>query len=142
MRSLSRPPLCLHTRRNSRGWTWVGTLVVIAAVVGLAAVALWLFGDSGITHCGKTPQVGDDIKQIVIAVAEYRVKFGKFPENLDALSAIKAHLPKTDPWGNPFEYRTDGTQFWVRSGGELSPDKTDDIYWDPTAQRIVAAGLS
>jgi general secretion pathway protein G len=137
MHPASKTALRRARRNSSAGFSLIELMVVIVIIGVLGASAVVIY--QGITGDAKSARAGDEIKQMANAVAQYRVKFDKYPESLEALSEMKVKTPEADPWGKPYEYHVEEDGFSIRSEGEKAGEE-DDIYWDPAKNRVVMPG--
>jgi hypothetical protein len=78
-----------------------------------------------------------EIKQTANAVAQYRVKFDKYPATLAELKDIRVAVPENDPWGNPYTYSVEEDGFTIRSSGANAAHEADDIYWDSETNKVI-----
>lgn len=73
----------------------------------------------------------DQISTITKAVTSYYIDNGEYPESLDQLIPmyLRTQTEITDPWGSPFEIRSDdGENFYIISPGrDLVFEDDDDI---------------
>ena len=121
-----------EARRKRSGFTLVELMVVIV-IIGLLAtvVAINVLPSQDRAMVGKAQA---DISVLEQAIETYRLDNLTFPDDLQALVAPPAGLPRPeryrqggyvrrlpeDPWGNPYQYRRQsahGGQFDVYSWG-------------------------
>ena len=86
-------------------------------------------------HGGFADRVRGDMQAIATALAARMVDAGSFSTAAD-ISGLAADLephyirslPRTDAWGNPFHYRSDGSGFTLTSSGKNGTlGDSDDI---------------
>ena len=79
-----------------------------------------------------------DMHSIAICANAYKQDNGKFPVAADLASLAGQvepkyvmHLPRTDAWGHPYRYISDGTTFRIVSAG--ADGKFDEASWSGPA---------
>ena len=107
-------------RRHGKmsGFTLVELMVVISIIAVLAAIVG--YNVLGSVDEGNVAAAKAQIKQFDTALVAYKIKFKKFPENLDALVSppegdpiLNAKSIPLDPWGNPYVYQLEGSRKYV-----------------------------
>ncbi|MCK6585574.1 MAG: type II secretion system protein GspG, partial [Anaerolineales bacterium] len=79
-----------------------------------------------------------DIKRIVSIIDAYYAQRMRHPEtHTEAVEISGETLPSTDPWGRPWEYRTQDEGFYIGSKGEDVATEDDDIFYDSEEGRII-----
>lgn len=49
-----------------------------------------------------------DMQAIIAALEAHKTAHGRYPTTAEGLAALSPAVPTTDPWGNPFDYRSPG----------------------------------
>lgn len=93
---LSRP---IAPRQQSRGFTLIEVIVVIAVLGSLAAIAIPQF--SSYRYQAQIAQAAADIRNIDLALRTYKAQNGNWPATLAALGM--SDLP-SDPWNRAYDY--------------------------------------
>ncbi len=118
-------------RTSSSGFTLIELLVTIAIiailisiVTGVASVAQRKSAES---------QARANLQTLANALEEWRIEYGRYPEELSDLDGMledgEEPLPPTDPWGRAFEYATPDnrlTYTLYSRGLRAGDDETDD----------------
>lgn len=119
------------SRAGRAGFTLVELLLVITILGVLAAVAVSSVG--GVSTEARVNATRTSISAIEQAVKMYEIRVGQYPDQFDQLfqkiGAAEAPLEekaRNDSWGNPFQYRRDGSSFEIRSAGPDGQMNTDD----------------
>jgi general secretion pathway protein G len=133
-------------QRGRGGFTLIELMVVIAILAMLAAIVG--YNVIGSLEDAEITAAKQQITQFKSALISYRVKFSKFPSTEEGLNALISNekgenlldskeVPP-DPWGNPYVYTLDGSNFVIMSHGadgqpggtgnnaDISSDALDD----------------
>src|SRR5690606_6629008 len=123
-----------HGTARAQGFTIIELLIVMA-ILGMLAVMVApnLFNQA---DSARRDAVLSQISQIGSALDTYRLDIGSYPDDLEALMTnssgrstwngpyLNGNVP-TDPWGNEYQYSSEGTSYTLisygadgRSGGE------------------------
>ena len=90
---------CAHaTRSNSRGYSLVELVIVVALVVTVGAIAIPSYTE--MIHTAKVVSAMGDIKQIQFEIENYQSIRGGYPESLAQVNLGD----RLDPWGQPYVY--------------------------------------
>ena len=117
---------CIHQRTRGRGFTIIELLIVMA-ILGMLAVMVApnLFNQA---ESARRDAVRSQLSSLRSALDQYRLDMGGYPDSMQALvdnpsgSAswngpyLRGDLP-TDPWGNDYQYESDGDDFTLMSYG-------------------------
>jgi len=109
-------------------------LVIIAAIAGIA-----VYNIGGIQNAAYVKTAKTQISGFKAALEQYRLFVGSYPSALEALheqpsdladsskyvQVLKNAIP-ADPWGRPYEYKLNGSNFELRSLGPDGQSGTDD----------------
>ena len=146
MTLVSRDSLPRNTLRNSRGFTLLEVLVVLAIIALLVGLAVsnvdQIFGNA------KVQTAEMFVKQSMkVPLTSYRMHMGDFPTTTEGLQALVSAPPQradrwrgpylsepklpTDPWGRPYQYRYPGTHnkhsYDLFSFGPDGQESEDDV---------------
>lgn len=125
---------------SHHGFTLLELIVVMAILAILAGL-----GASGYRlarHSAKESQAKAEIEQLRSALEEYRVEFGRYPEqvsiadfsSIDQIGALRnlIEIPAVnDPWGRPYQYQsTHRFLYRIWSEGPDANSEADNI--DPS----------
>jgi|GEM_PF-6783235 len=110
-----------------------------------AAIAL-----SGLGACQTTlnPAARTRSDQIMLAdvLYDYQLRNGHLPERLSevcSMACVPGSDEMNDAWGRPFEYRTTGASYELRSAGADGVRLTgDDVVYSPVAERAQALRIA
>ena len=113
-------------RIRREGFTLVEILVVVLILGILASLAI--VNMTGKAKKAKVTATRVNIQNIKLAIAEYEMQNGRFPESLEDLVSGSTHYldqetVPSDAWGKEFNYYLKGDLVKVRSAG---PDGTFD----------------
>lgn len=76
----------------------------------------------------KLLRARSEVMMIRDVVSLYKTKKGQLPVSLeDAYEAYGRELPDADPWGRPYVFETDGTEYVVKCHGPSKESVLDDI---------------
>ena len=115
-----------RARRRQRGFTIIELLIVMA-ILGMLAVMvapnLFRQADSARQDAARS-----QMSSLTSALDAHRLDTGRYPDDLDGLLEntsgrstwngpyLRGEVP-ADPWGNPYEYSSDGRSFELMSYG-------------------------
>lgn len=115
-----------RAQRRQRGFTIIELLIVMA-ILGMLAVMVApnLFNQAA---SARRDAARSQISSLTSALDAHRLDTGRYPESLDGLLEntsdraswngpyIRSDVPM-DPWGNPYQYSSDGRDFELMSYG-------------------------
>lgn len=112
-----------HRRKShNAGFTLVELMVVISIIAILATIVG--YNVLGATDDAAVAQAKAQIRSFKTALISYKLKYKKFPTSLDALITndrnfkfLDSEELPMDPWGNPYQYNSDGSTFKIVSLG-------------------------
>ena len=114
-----------------KGFTLVELLLVITILGILGTVVVVNF--SGASDEARENTTKHSIGQITTVCEVYRIKVGRYPRNLEDLTnGINDEEPLlkagslNDAWGIPFEYKSEGKKYTIRSAGPDGVMNTED----------------
>lgn len=116
----------LQTRRRSGGFTIIELLIVMA-ILGMLAVMVApnLFNQA---DSARRDAALSQISSLGSALDAHRLDVGRYPDTLEGLVRntsgrdawngpyLRGNVPM-DPWGNPYQYSSDGRSFELFSFG-------------------------
>jgi general secretion pathway protein G len=111
--------------RESRGWTLVELLIVIAVIAVLSTIATLVY--SNVTERAKIVRASADIRTMDTEITTFEEVHGRLPVSLAELGRAGF----LDPWGNPYEYLDyeAGPPGKIRKDHSLHPLNTSfDLY--------------
>ncbi|MGM0632250.1 MAG: type II secretion system major pseudopilin GspG [Pseudomonadota bacterium] len=123
-------------RRRQRGFTIIELLIVMA-ILGMLAVMVApnLFNQA---DSARQDAARSQMSSLTSALDAHRLDTGRYPESLEGLQEntsgrstwngpyLRGEVPE-DPWGNPYEYSSDGRSFELMSyGADGSPGGEDN----------------
>jgi general secretion pathway protein G len=132
-------------KRRCRIALWIlGTTLVVGAA-SLVAVALTVPRITCRLHDARQTKAKADIKAIVDALETFRIEHGAIPTTAEGLEPLvnagsETYLSKVpiDPWGNSYQYASDGHRYSVASfgaDGKQGGDGNDSDIDDSSAFR-------
>jgi general secretion pathway protein G len=109
------------SRRLAKGFTLIELLLVVAILAILASVVVPRFAKR--SEQARNTAAATDIANIGVALDAFEVDCGRYPTTEEGLKALveqpssvknwnsQGYLKslKSDPWGNPYQYRCPGT---------------------------------
>lgn len=126
---------CRPLRR--RGFTLLEimlVLVIIAAIAGIAVVNIGSFQELGFRRTATA-----EISNLKTMLESYKLEVGTYPSQLSHLYEQPSDLAdptkwmqiskkpiNPDPWGRPYEYTLNGSEFELRSLGPDGQSGTED----------------
>ncbi len=116
----------MHRTRSMRGFTIIELLIVMA-ILGMLAVMVApnLFNQA---DSARRDAALSQISSLGNALDAHRLDVGRYPDSLDGLVEnrsnraawngpyLRGNVPR-DPWGNAYQYSTDGRSFELYSYG-------------------------
>lgn len=102
-----------HLSKRS-GFTLIEIILVVVIIGILAGIAIPKLG--GKSEKAMIAQAQANITAVGMAIQEYEIMNGDYPESLDALldeskggPFMEKKVIPTDPWGNPYQYAAPGS---------------------------------
>lgn len=102
-----------HISKRS-GFTLIEIILVVVIIGILAGIAIPKLG--GKSEKAMIAQAQANITAVGMAIQEYEIMNGDYPESLDALldeskggPFMEKKVIPTDPWGNPYQYAAPGS---------------------------------
>ena len=124
-------------RTRRRGFTLLELLLVLVILVVIAGFGIQAFG--GVRDKAKIQQAKVELGLLSQSLKRYEMISNVLPAALDALSnkpneadaewvkMLDKPIAK-DPWGNPYEYSVNGSEFVLKSmGPDRQSGTADDI---------------
>lgn len=107
---------------NSGGSTIVIVAVVVIVGIAMAGILAAIAVPNFLTAIQRAKQKRTmaDMKAIAANIEQYRQANGRLPEGVTVAEiggAIHTTI-KSDAWGNPLHYASDGQNFWILSAGK------------------------
>ncbi|RMF41987.1 MAG: type II secretion system protein GspG [Planctomycetota bacterium] len=109
-------------------------LVILAAIAGIAVVNIGGVQERAYIRTAKT-----ELSNLKSMLEQYRLEVGSYPNKLEDLHTQPSDLadpsrwlqllkepPKPDPWGHPYEYINNGSDYELRSVGPDGKSGTED----------------
>jgi general secretion pathway protein G len=107
--------------RDKRGFTLMELMVVLLIIAAISAIAVPMY----MNHLAKArvQTAGVQVKQLGTILDMYRLDVGHYPSSAEGLQALVTAPPGvdrwagpylknkdalTDPWGDPYQYRSPG----------------------------------
>ncbi len=125
------------SRTKRRGFTLLELLLVLVILVVIAGFGIQAFG--GVRDKAKIQQAKVELGMLSQSLKRYEMMMNALPAALDALSnkpneadaewvkMLDKPIAK-DPWGNPYEYSVNGSEFVLKSmGPDRQSSTADDI---------------
>ncbi len=125
------------TRTQRSGFTLLELLLVLVILVVIAGFGIQAFG--GVRDRAKIQQTKVELGMLSQSLKRYEMLMNGLPTALEALS-VKPNDADTDwvkmldkpiakdPWGNPYEYKPNGSEFELKSmGPDRQSGTADDI---------------
>ncbi len=125
------------SRTKRRGFTLLELLLVLVILVVIAGFGIQAFG--GVRDKAKIQQAKVELGMLSQSLKRYEMMMNALPAALDALSnkpneadaewvkMLDKPITK-DPWGNPYEYSVNGSEFVLKSmGPDRQSGTADDI---------------
>ena len=128
-----------HHRRS--GFTLLEVLLVLAILVIMGSTVTYYF--IGAQQKANRSQALSQMSMFEQLLTAYHLDVGSYPSTAQGLEALRtppaelANVNKwggpyankdipPDPWGNPYQYESDGTQYLIKSWGADGQDGTED----------------
>ena len=124
-------------RKNRSGFTLMEVMLVLVIIAAIAGIAVVNIGGVRVQAFNRTAKA--EISNFKSLIATYDLNVGSLPSTLEALyeqpsdladptkwSRVSRDPIKPDPWGRPYEYKVNGTEFEIRSLGPDGQSGTDD----------------
>lgn len=132
--------------KNRKGMTLIEIMIVLAIIGGISAILLPRI--TGQRDKAKVGEAKIQMGQIVSALSMYYNDCGKNPSSLEGLVKPDANCSNwgpepyrtekgiRDPWGNPFEYESSGSDYSLRSLGRDGKEGGDGYNKDITLEDL------
>lgn len=72
------------------------------------------------------PEEAQVVTQVAYVVLLYRKEHERLPESMEEILAYDESTPRTDNWGNEFQYEFEGDEFTIYSAGPDRQVGTED----------------
>ena len=125
------------SRTNRSGFTLLELLLVLVILVVIAGFGIQAFG--GVRDRAKIQQAKVELGLLSQSLKRYEMLMNGLPSALDALSNRPSDATEDwvkmldkpiskDPWGSPYEYTINGSEFVLKSiGPDHQSGTADDI---------------
>lgn len=114
-----------------RGWVLLEIIIVV--VMGLALLSITAIKGVEFLDSGREARAYSEVAAIGVAISEYNVELGVYPENINNLTMKNGQYGpwlkkiESDPWGNAYIYVKSEDGFAVYSCGKNQVDDGSNI---------------
>jgi general secretion pathway protein G len=133
-----------NRHRSRKGFTLMEVLIVMAILVILGTIVVTNFSE--VLSKGKEDSAKIQMQNFEQPLELYKLGVGRYPTDteggLEALINAPPSAPEgkwrgpylkateipADPWGRPYDYVSDGSEFTITSKGETDSDADDIIH--------------